>query len=299
MRIFSRTGRWFLWPIPAAYVLVLPALFLCGCSNNGGGGGGGDQTVFLIVRVSSDCAGLTGCTDVYVDGVKVGNAVAAGAQISEEVSVGVHSIYASGGCEAARYWGPFDRDVPAAGWTEILSCAPEASVELTVEADPGCSGIERDIVVKLDEAAIATLQPGGSQVSHISPGLHVLEARSAGGFVWGPVTRNITAAYAETFGCNPASQGPLTVSVSADCPQLDYVQISVDGAYMGQVGCGAQGVTADFSAGYRLITAVGFKISQVETFTAGPYEVYLPVAGASFVIPGADFRLGTAIRTRR
>lgn len=289
MRTFSPKGR---WSGPAAFLLFLPLLFISGCSNSGGGGGGGSEdTVILTVKVMADCAGLTGCTDVYVDGTKVGDAVPAGGQVSEEVTVGVHAIYASGECESIRYWGPFDRDVPAAGWTENLSCAPEASVELTVEADADCSGVERDIVVKLDEVSIATLQPGGRQVSHVSPGVHTLEARSAGGFVWGPVTRNISEeGHTEIFSCNPAVQGALTVSVSADCPQLDYVQISVNGEYLGQVNCGAHGVTADFPIGYRSITAVGFKISQVWTYSAGPYEVYLPAMGAAFVIPGSDFK---------
>ena len=289
MMFLSPRGR---WSKQAAFLLFLPVLFLCGCSDNGGGGGGGGgDTAILTVKVMADCTGLTGCTDVYVDGTKVGDAVPAGGQVSGEVTAGVHTIYASGGCESIRYWGPFDRNVPTVGWTENLSCASEASVELTVEADPDCAGIERDIVVKLDEAAIATLQPGGRQESHVSPGLHTLEARSAGGFLWGPVTRNISASgHTETFSCNSAALGPLTVSVSADCPQLDHAQIFVDGAYMGQVNCGGNGVTESISVGYRTITAVGYKISQVETFSAGPYEVYLPATGASFVIPGGDFR---------
>jgi hypothetical protein len=286
--------------IGAAGLSLLSVLFLCGCDGNGGGGGGGgDDAAILTVRILPDCAGLTGCTDIYIDGVKVGNAIAADAQISEEVSVGVHTIYASGECEVTRIWGPYDVDVPAEGKTETLSCAPEASVPMTLEADPNCAGVERDIAVKLDEVTVATLQPGGERALHVSPGLHVLSARSMGGFLWGPVTRNISAeGHTETFACNPAAQAPLTVSVSADCPQLDHVQISVDGDYMGQVNCGANGVTADFSNGYRTITAVGFKIYQVETFSAGPYEVYLPASGASFIIPGGDFRLSPRSRQR-
>lgn len=301
----ARSRRIFLQIIrglSVALLLLAPAMFLCGCSDNGGGGGGGGgDTAMLTVRVMADCTGLTGCTDVYVDGVKVGDAVPAGGQVSGEVTVGTHAIYASGGCELIRYWGPFDRNVPTAGWTENLSCAAEASVELTVEVEPACAGVERDIVVKMDEVTIATLQPGGEKTVHVSSGSHVLEARSAGGFVWGPVTRTITGATTETFGCNPAVPGPLTVAVSTGCPDLNYVQIYVDGEYIGQVECGGHAITENIPNGYKTVTAVGYRTAQVETFSAGPYEVYLPVTGASFLIPGADFRLGPAAgrRSRR
>ena len=190
-------------------------LMLGGCSENGGGGGGVDgDGVALTVNILPDCEGATGCTDVYIDGVKVGQAVPAGGQVADEVAVGVHTIYATGGCETVRIWGPFERDIPAAGWTETLSCAPAASVELTVRVEPACAGVERDIVVKMDEVAIATLQPGDEFGVLVSPGLHTLAARSAAGFVWGPVIRDLAGQdHTETFGCNPAAPGALTVAV--------------------------------------------------------------------------------------
>jgi hypothetical protein len=168
----------------------------------------------LVVAIAADCDNKTECVAVEIDGVSVASNLKPGQQISKEVTVGNHTIHATGACDTHREWGPFQVNVTSSGHTETLSCGSSSNATLTVTVSTNCYNVSSNIKIYIDDAYLGTFNYGQSCQELVSVGQHQIYAESSEGNKWGPVTRNVPAGgYTEILQCDTSSTGLLSMRV--------------------------------------------------------------------------------------
>jgi hypothetical protein len=167
-----------------------------GASSNGGGGSGGGGTPqpattgILRVKVDASCSGNDSNIQVSVDSAFLGTAQPGDGGVSKTVSVGDHSVSATG--QRGTHWGPTSVTVGAAGFELTLRCAgtpapsPQpTSATLRVQVDGNCAGKAANIEVSIDGLFAGTTQPGSSGVSKsVSIGNHTIFGKASNGTTW-------------------------------------------------------------------------------------------------------------------
>ena len=229
--------------------ILFLAILLGFSSCSGSGDGSPTETPTnptLKIKIAADCSGTeragTKCVDVDVDGIRIATSLAPGQEVTKEVSIGNHTIYAIGACDTVREWPIVTRYVPAAGYTETLSCGSTSNpyFSVTLSGDT-CGQIVQTVGLYIDGSFKANLAPGRGWGDYVAVGSHVVSAQSESqsGVTWGPTTINVpTQGYNYTLNCNNTPRATYSIAISsaggcyANCITTTPITISVrDGTH--------------------------------------------------------------------
>jgi hypothetical protein len=184
-------------------------------TSSGSGSGGGSvtpppvtppppaaTTAIVKVMVDSGCSGKDSNVQIYLDSSYLGVAQPGDSGVSKTVSLGDHSVSASG--QRGTVWGPFSITVGAGGYNSVLTCnstpppppppPPATTATLRVQVDANCTGKAANVQISIDGVNAGTTQPGSSGISKVvSIGNHTIFAKASNDTTWPTFTVAVPA----------------------------------------------------------------------------------------------------------